>query len=281
MGKAHMVAIDLPALMYRSCLSPGRRLTSPTGEPTTGVSRLLQTMLPMIDKLKPDYLVMADDGHRSDLWRRKIYPPYKAKRDDLEPDPDLFPQIKKIRQLVADMGMPVVLIPDQEADDIVATLAHLCAGPNCRVTIVGSDKDLHQLVTDDVQIYDPVKDVTIDRHFVKLKWGVDDPARVADYQAIMGDGTDGVPGCAGIGEKGARSLMDRFGDIWGVLEGGEDLKPGELKKLASWDFEMMLNLVTLRRDCTIDLTPEQMQYDGYDLKAIQTDLLNLGFTQWV
>lgn len=281
MSQSHLVLVDLPALMYRSCLSPGRRLTSPSGEPTRGVQRILQTLLPLLDQLRPDYLVLCDDGHRRDLWRRAIYPPYKAKRDDLDPDPDLFPQIKRIRSLLAGMGLPRVLIPDQEADDVIATIAHICSGPECRVTIVGGDKDLHQLVTEDVEIYDVMKEVRINCEYVRTKWGVQDPRQVIDIQALMGDGVDGIPGAPGIGEKYAKELIGEYGTVWDVLCNWSRLKPGVQKKLSTWDFEMMLKLVTLQQDCTIDLTPDQMAYDKYDLAAVRNDLLTLGFTQWV
>src|SRR5580658_8352059 len=183
--------IDGHAQIYRAYYAPFRDLTSPSGEPTKATFVFTQRLLNLIEQQKPDYLAMVIDTGEADLFRKQIYPQYKANR---KPAPDDFhPQEERILQIVRDMGIPIYFKAGFEADDVIATLAARLCDRGWDIMLVSNDKDLRQLINDCTKMYDPYDDITTDAAALMAKHGYT-PAQAVEVQTLIGDSTDNVPG---------------------------------------------------------------------------------------
>src|SRR4029453_8933936 len=177
-------------------------------------------------------------------------------------DNDLAVQIPYVRRVCEVFRLPLLELAGFEADDVIATLARQAVEQGLKVVVVSGDKDLLQLVSDDVLVISPGREgapsVFYDRKMVEDKWGVP-PERVVDVLALVGDSVDNVPGVAGIGEKGARDLVREFGPLESVLENADKIKRNAYREgLLNHRAEAILSkqLVTLRADVpgvTLDL----------------------------
>jgi len=167
----------------------------------------------------PTHFAVVFD-HSAQTFRKEIYPAYKANRPP--PPADLIPQFGLIRTATRAFNLPSIEQAGYEADDILATLARRAEAAGAEVTIMSSDKDLMQLVSDRICLYDPMKNKTISRAEVIDKWGVP-PEQMVDFQALVGDASDNVPGVAGIGPKTAAELLQQFGSLAAVLAGAGEI----------------------------------------------------------
>src|SRR6266550_112719 len=145
--------IDGHAQIYRAYHAPFRDLTSPTGEPTKATFVFTQRILNLIEERKPDYLAMVIDSSDETVFRREIFPEYKANRS-ARPD-DFLPQEQRILQIVKDAGIPIFVKSGFEADDLIATLAKRLCNKGFETILVSNDKDLRQLINDCTKMYDP------------------------------------------------------------------------------------------------------------------------------
>ncbi len=192
-------------------------LTRPDGTPIGAVLGFTNMLIKLLKERNPDYLVVVFDAAREN-YRNKIYPAYKANRQ--ETPPELIPQFSLIRQACEAFDVPYVEKEGYEADDLIATYAHSQPGD---VTIVSSDKDLMQLVGGSVRMLDPIKNRMIGVEEVIEKFGVP-PEKVVDVQALAGDPTDNVPGVPGIGIKTAAELIQTYGSLENLLEHAQEIK---------------------------------------------------------
>ncbi|MBY0291972.1 MAG: DNA polymerase I [Alphaproteobacteria bacterium] len=192
-------------------------LTRPDGTPIGAVLGFTNMLIKLLKEKNPDYLVVVFDVSREN-FRHKIYPAYKANRQ--ETPPELIPQFSLIRQACEAFDVPYIEKEGYEADDLIATYAHSQPGD---VTIVSSDKDLMQLVGGSVRMFDPIKNRLIGVEEVKEKFGVL-PQQVIDVQALAGDPTDNVPGVPGIGIKTAAELIQTYGTLENLLDRAHEIK---------------------------------------------------------
>src|SRR5690606_15188168 len=145
----------------------------------------------------------------------------KANRD--APPEDLIPQFALVREAATALGLPIAEVKDFEADDVIATYTKLAREAGIEVTIVSSDKDLMQLISDGVCMYDAMKQRKIFAPEVMEKFGVP-PEKVIDILALMGDSSDNIPGVPGIGPKTAAELIQKYGSLEGLLANLDDIK---------------------------------------------------------
>lgn len=192
-------------------------LIRPDGTPIGAVLGFTNMLIKLLKEKNPDYLVVVFDVSREN-FRHKIYPAYKANRQ--ETPPELIPQFSLIRQACEAFDVPFIEKDGYEADDLIATYAHSQPGD---VTIVSSDKDLMQLVGGSVRMFDPIKNRLIGVEEVKEKFGVP-PQQVIDVQALAGDSTDNVPGIPGIGIKTAAELIQTYGTLENLLTHAHEIK---------------------------------------------------------
>jgi DNA polymerase I len=196
--------------------------------------------------------------YSSQTFRKEIYPEYKANRT--APPEDLVPQFGLIRQATRAFNLPCIEKEGFEADDLIATYARLAEAAGGDVTIVSSDKDLMQLVTPQVSMYDGMKDKQISIPEVIEKWGVP-PEKMIDLQSLTGDSTDNVPGIPGIGPKTAAQLLEEFGDLDTLLARASEIKQNKRREsiIAFADqTKIARELVTLKTDVPLDVDLESL-----------------------
>lgn len=266
MDKAFYI-IDGHAQIHRAYHAPGANLRGPSGEPTKAIYYFVRMLMRLCREQRPHWLAMAVDPGKDQLWRRELMPSYKAHRE--KRDPALVSQLLRCREITRDLGVPVLESPRDEADDIIATLAHH-AGDR-QVVIVSRDKDLMSLVSPTCRLYDPFSSEFIDEAYVVRKFGVP-PRLVSDLLALCGDSTDGVPGIDGVGPKTAASLLRKHGSLRKLL-GHPDYSPEKDKLL------LYYKLTCLNREAPIDLPPS-LRFRGLNLKAAGPIFRELGFRQW-
>ena len=190
--------------------------------------------------------------YSSETFRKKIYPEYKANRPT--PPEDLIPQFSLIRQATRAFNLPCIEKEGYEADDIIATYASAATRSGAKTTIISSDKDLMQLVNQQVGMYDGMKDRPIGIAEVIEKWGVP-PEKMIDLQSLTGDSTDNVPGVPGIGPKTAAQLLDEFGDLDTLLAHAGDIKQQKRREnIIEFADQARLarQLVTLKTDVPLE-----------------------------
>ncbi|MGD8450557.1 MAG: DNA polymerase I [Phycisphaerae bacterium] len=239
--------IDGHAQIYRAYYAPFGSLTSPDGEPTRATHVFCQMLLNLLRDQQPDYLVMVLDTSDETVFRRDLYPEYKAHRDP--PPEDLPPQMDRIVGILSAVGVPILRVPRFEADDIIATLAARHAGDDLDVFLVSRDKDLEQLLTERVTMFDPGKNeiITPEGLFEVKGWW---PRQAIDAQVLTGDSVDNVPGVPGIGPKTAAKLLQKYGSVEEVVAHAEELTPKQRENVLAFvpKIELTRQLVTLRTD---------------------------------
>ena len=192
-----------------------RPLSTRAGLPTNAVVGFARMLGRLLREERPTYLGIAFDTHEPN-FRHQIYASYKANRE--APPEDLAPQFPLIHQLVQCMDIPLVRLSGFEADDVLATLATQAVDQGFDVVLVSGDKDMMQLVTPHITMFDPLKEKHFDEAAVLERFGVP-PHQVADVQALAGDSIDNIPGVPKVGPKGAAKLVAQFGDVDAVIAG--------------------------------------------------------------
>ncbi|HJV41051.1 DNA polymerase I, partial [Caulobacter sp.] len=211
----------------------------------------------------PTHLAVIWD-HSEKTFRNTLYDQYKAHRPP--PPEDLIPQFPLVREATLAFGVPAIELAGYEADDLIAAYACKAREVGGEAIIVSSDKDLMQLVGDGVSMFDPMKNVRIEREQVFEKFGVY-PERVVDVQALCGDSVDNVPGAPGIGIKTAAQLITEYGDLDTLLErAGEIKQPKRRETLIAFADQIRLSRALVKLDCDTPL-PEPLD----DLKVREPD----------
>jgi DNA polymerase I len=194
-------------------------MRGPNGEPVGAIFGFTRDMFFLLEEKKPDYLFCAFDMPGK-TFRHDMYQGYKIDRPPM--DENLIPQIASIRRVLDTLGIPALGCEGFEADDLLATIAKKTDELEGRCVIVTSDKDCRQLITDRVQLYNIRKDSFIGRDELKADWGIT-PEQVTDYQAMVGDSVDSIPGVPLIGPKFATQLLGQYGTLESVLEHAKDV----------------------------------------------------------
>lgn len=247
-----LTLIDGNSLLFRAYYGVHSRLTRADGTPTGAVYGFFNMILPILASAKPDdAFICVFDASRI-TFRQDIYPDYKMNRTTTPAD--LIAQGQMIQSGLMSLGMPVLCVPGVEADDVIATLARQnCTSTNA-TRIITSDKDLMQLVSDCVFLYDGMKNREIRTDAVLEKFGVK-PHQVIDVQSLMGDSSDNVPGVPGIGPKKAAELINQFGNLDNLYANLDAVQNERIRGLLRDNREMAYiskQLVTLKTD--VDLS---------------------------
>lgn len=205
---------------YALAYSGRGAMTNPEGVPVGAVYGYTSMLLKMLKDYHAPYLAVIFDAAREN-YRNKIYPEYKANRD--ETPEDLIPQFPLIREATKAFDIPALEMEGYEADDLIATYTRLALEQGKKVVIVSSDKDLMQLMRKGVRMLDPMKNKWLEEADVFEKFGVS-PDKVVDVQALAGDKVDNVPGVPGIGVKTAAELINTFGSLEDLLNRAAEIK---------------------------------------------------------
>ena len=271
-GKGHHLhLIDGSAFIFRAyhALPPLTRKSDglPVGA-VSGFCNMLNRYIEDIDGPDAPTHVAVIFDYSSESFRNKIYDGYKANRP---PAPeDLVPQFPLTREATKAFNIACEEMEGFEADDMIATLATRARDAGGRVTIISSDKDLMQLVGDGIEMYDAMKNKSIDREGVFEKFGVY-PDRVIDVQALAGDSVDNVPGAPGIGIKTAATLINEFGDLDELLRRSDEIKqPKRRQALTDNEEQIKLSRELVTLDCN---TPLKFDLEDLEFNAPVPDQL--------
>ncbi len=281
--KQHLYLVDGSAYIFRAYhrLPP---LTNPEGTPVGavyGYTTMLWKLAQDLDAADgPTHLAVVLDKS-SHSFRNDIYDQYKANRP--EPPEDLRPQFPLIRDATRAFSLPLIEEPDVEADDMIASYALAAQREGWDVTIVSSDKDLMQLVSDKdgarIDLLDTMKDARIFIPEVEEKFGVP-PHLLGDVLALMGDSVDNIPGIYGVGPKTASKLIAENGSLTAALDAAPDMKKSKLKERLLEGREMAelsRVLVELRCDCPLPIAIEDMKLGGIPPEPLAQFLETHGF----
>lgn len=251
-----------------------RQLSNSRGLPTNAVYGFAAILKKLVREHKPTHVGVAFDISES-AARKAAFADYKAHRKPMEED--LKVQIPWIKRLCEAFRFPILELKDFEADDVIATLAKKGAGQGLDVVIFTTDKDFLQLVSPRVRVYQAMREKMLDEKGVEEFFGVA-PAHVADVLALMGDASDNVPGVPGIGEVGARKLVQEYGDLENVLKHAGEVTARKTREALQANAEqarLSRRLVELESDLPIEFDPDALALDPPDnekLKALYSEL---------
>ena len=275
-----LLLIDAYAMIYRAYYAFIRapRMNS-RGENTSAIFGFVVTLEDLIKRIKPTHMAVAFDP-AGPTFRHEAYEQYKAQRQ--ETPEDIRWAVPRIKQILEAMNVPVLEVPGYEADDVIGTLAHKAEKEGFEVYMATPDKDYGQLVTDHIFMFRP-------RHtggFEKLgpqevceKYGLQNQLQVIDLLGLMGDSSDNIPGCKGVGEKTAVQLLQQFGSIDNLLANTDQLKGALQRKVQEQveDIRFSRFLATIKIDVPIDFNAQSLVYQEKNWEQLATLYRELEF----
>ena len=279
--------IDGYALIYRAFYAMiSRPLRTAKGENTSAAWGVVNFLLRLREKYRPDYVAWINDAGTS--FREERYADYKSTREKLDQElqADFDRSVERIRQLLEAFGIPLIAVPGYEADDVIGTLAHAGSARGLQSVIVSGDKDFYQLVGPRVALLNPgrggpagVDETWVDESNAGERLGVP-PSQVVDFMALVGDSSDNIPGVRGIGEKGAQKLLSEFGDLETILARAGDVtakRPREALLSQADNARLSRELVTIQRDVPVELEIDDLILQEPDREAVVRLLTELEF----
>ena len=266
-----LLLIDAYAMIYRAYYAFIRapRMNS-RGENTSAIFGFVVTFEDLLKRLKPSHIAVAFDPS-GPTFRHEAFEQYKAQRQ--ETPEDIRWAVPRIKQILKAMNVPVLEVAGYEADDVIGTIAHKAEKEGFEVYMATPDKDYGQLVTEHVFMYRP-------RHtggFEKLgpqevceKYGLQNQLQVIDLLGLMGDSSDNIPGCKGVGEKTAIQLLQQFGSIDNLLDSTDQLKGALQRKVQEQVEEIRFSrfLATIKTDVPIEFDAQSLVYQERDWEQL-------------
>ncbi len=268
--------------MYRAYHAMrGAGLSGPGGRSTHAVYIFVTMLRKLFQDHQPQFIAASFDLP-GPTFRSELAIDYKANRKPMPPD--LAEQIPWVHEACEAMGVPILTSEKFEADDVIGTLAVKAAAAGFEVAIVTGDKDFFQLVHDAVEVYNPKDDGTwYDADGVKEKFGVS-PAQVVDVLALMGDSIDNIKGVPGVGEKGARDLIARYGSLDELLAHASEITNKRYREgltTCAEDARQSRELAKIRTDVPVEFDPEAVRYRGVSRERCFELFTRLGFRSLV
>lgn len=275
--------LDAYALIYRAYYAfiKNPRYNS-RGENTSAVLGFVNTLEDVLRNMSPTHLGVSFDPHGG-TFRHEAYPEYKAQREET-PEAIRF-AVPVIKEILEAYHIPVLEVAGYEADDVIGTLARQADAAGIETYMMTPDKDYGQLVTERVRMYRPAvgkaEAQILGPKEVCEKWGIESPAQVADILGLMGDSSDNIPGCPGVGEKTASTLIREWGSVDNLLNNTDKLK-GSLQKKISENAEQIrqsLWLATIVTDAPIILDIDALQVNEADYERLEEIYGRMEFRQ--
>ena len=285
--RPYVYLIDGYALIYRAFFAMiARPLTTSRGENTSAVWGVANFLLRLFRDRQPPYVAWVHDAGTS--FRHEVFPAYKATREKLEPElQEAFDRsLERVTQLLDAFHVPLIALDGYEADDVIGTLARRVVGQGAHAVIVSGDKDFYQLVSEHVSLLNPgrrgpaaVDETWVDPSNAAERLGVP-PERVVDYLALVGDSSDNVPGVRGVGDKTARILIERFGDLDAILARADDAGTRRVREALSAHADaarLSRELVTIRCDVPVEVDLAAFAVRPPDREALAALFADLEF----
>ncbi|MFI0413245.1 MAG: 5'-3' exonuclease H3TH domain-containing protein, partial [Candidatus Thiodiazotropha sp.] len=228
-------------------------LSNSQGEPTGAIVGVLNMLRRLISDFDPDYMVVVFDAPGGS-FRHEIYPEYKANRPPM-PD-DLRDQIEPLHAIIRAMGLPMLVVPGVEADDVIGTLARQATEQGIETMISTGDKDMAQLVNEHVALINTMSETTTDMAGVMDKFGVR-PEQIIDYLALVGDTVDNIPGVPKCGPKTAAKWLNTYGSLDNLITHADEIKGkiGENLRASLAQLPLSRELATIKLDVSLEMSP--------------------------
>ncbi|NND91993.1 MAG: DNA polymerase I [Granulosicoccus sp.] len=272
-----VVLVDGSAYLYRAfhAMPP---LTNAKGQPTGAIYGVVNMLRKLVADYQPRIMVVVFDASGK-TFRDEIYTEYKANRESM-PD-DMRSQVKLLHEIVRKMGFPLLIIDGVEADDVIGTLSVQASEAGLTTIISTGDKDMAQLVNDQVTLVNTMTNTVMDVSGVVEKFGVQ-PERIVDYLALVGDTSDNIPGVPSCGPKTAAKWLAAYGSLQGVMDNADSVKGkiGEKLRDSLAHLPMSYDLATIRRDVSLPQTIEQLSIGEPDIDALAAVYQDLEFKTW-
>ena len=261
-----LILVDASGYLFRAYHALPK-LTNSKGEATGALIGVLNMLRKLIETHRPEYLGVVFDAPGK-TFRDDLYPDYKANRPPLPED--LREQIEPLQAVIRAMGLPLLVVPGVEADDVIGTLATRAAARGIPTLISTGDKDLAQLVDAQVTLVNTMTDSLLDPAGVQEKFGVA-PERIVDYLSLVGDTVDNVPGVPGCGPKTAVKWLSEYGDLDGVIANADAIKGkvGESLRAALDQLSLSRQLTRIERDVALDLDLDDLRPAPPDLDSLR------------
>lgn len=280
-----LVLVDGSSYLYRAfhAFPP---LTNSAGEPTGAMYGVLNMLKSLISQVQPSHIAVVFDA-KGKTFRDEMFEQYKSHRPPM-PD-DLRKQIQPLHDIIRALGIPLLVIEGVEADDVIGTLAVAASKANQKVLISTGDKDMAQLVDDNIMLINTMNNTLLDREAVIEKYGIP-PELIIDYLALMGDSADNIPGVAGVGEKTALGLLQGIGsmaEIYANLDKVAELPIRGAKKLGDKLLaekemaDLSYRLATIKTDVDLDITPEQLTLGASNNDKLTEYFGRYEFKRWL
>lgn len=270
--------IDAMAFAFRAFHAISASLSDSKGRPTNAVYGFTRILLKVLREHDPDYITVVFDAPGKN-FRHDMYPDYKATRAATAPE--LLEQIPRMYEVVEALNLPLSLVPGVEADDVIGTLARSGAADGLDVVIVSGDKDLLQLVDENIRVFDPGKAEE------KAWWGVEQvrdrfgvgPEHVQDALALIGDTADNIPGVRQVGEVKAARLLSQYQSLENLYANLDAIK-GKLREYLETDREQAFfarELITLKTDVPVETAADKYERRPWDKDRLVTCFTKLAF----
>ena len=280
-----LVLVDGSSYLYRAfhAFPP---LTNSAGEPTGAMYGVLNMLKSLISQVQPSHIAVVFDA-KGKTFRDEMFEQYKSHRPPM-PD-DLRKQIQPLHDIIHALGIPLLVIEGVEADDVIGTLAVAASKANQKVLISTGDKDMAQLVDDNIMLINTMNNSLLDRDAVIEKYGIP-PELIIDYLALMGDSADNIPGVAGVGEKTALGLLQGIGsmaEIYANLDKVAELPIRGAKKLGDKLLaekemaDLSYRLATIKTDVALEITPEQLTLGASNNDQLTEYFGRYEFKRWL
>ncbi|OOF55377.1 DNA polymerase I [Rodentibacter genomosp. 2] len=280
-----LVLVDGSSYLYRAfhAFPP---LTNSAGEPTGAMYGVLNMLKSLISQVQPSHIAVVFDA-KGKTFRDELFEQYKSHRPPM-PD-DLRKQIQPLHDMIRALGIPLLVVEGVEADDVIGTLAVQASHAGKNVLISTGDKDMAQLVDENIMLINTMNNSLLDREGVIEKYGIP-PELIIDYLALMGDSSDNIPGVAGVGEKTALGLLQGLGsmtDIYANLDKVAELPIRGAKKLGEkllaekQNADLSYTLATIKTDVALSITPDELLLGESDNDRLIEYFGRYEFKRWL
>ena len=273
-----LLLVDGSSYLYRAFHALPELKTS-SGQPTGAVRGVVAMLRKLLADYKPEFMAVVFDAPGK-TFRDEMFAAYKANRPPM-PD-DLVTQIAPLLGLVEAMGVPLLQVPEVEADDVIGTLALQATQNGLPVVISTGDKDMAQLVNDHITLINTMSDTVLDHVGVEEKFGVP-PARIVDLLALMGDSSDNIPGIPNVGPKTAAKWLQQYGSLDNVISNAGDIKGkvGENLRENMSLLDLSHKLATIRCDVALEAGAESLRLRPPNRDSLRAWYQRLEFKTWL
>ncbi|MGD9384948.1 MAG: DNA polymerase I [Thioalkalispiraceae bacterium] len=273
-----LILVDGSSYLFRA-YHVMRDFSNSKGEPTGAIYGVINMMKRLKKDYPDDHIAVVFDA-KGKTFRNDMYPQYKANRPPMQDE--LRVQIKPIHEIIEAMGFPLLCVDGVEADDVIGTLAQQASEQGLETIISTGDKDMAQLVNDHVTLINTMTETSMDHEGVIKKFGVK-PEQIIDYLTLIGDTSDNIPGVPKVGPKTAVKWLEQYGTLENIIKHADEIKGkvGENLRASLEQLPLSKQLVTIKRDVELDVTPDELLLREPDNEVLRKNFSRYEFRTWL